>query len=151
MSGAGAVALRNGRGPNERRGDGPGFFPAHGRGNSKSTFAFGVGHVLWPPYRVHSAYRPRKANHVLRNDRNEDGPSFVTIVTPYLPQGEGVDPPSRVVHWPPFFPLFTRVRGRRILRSSLSRSCIVRAHRAGLPNLPPPRRILINTTCSVAG
>src|SRR5215208_2735857 len=104
MSGAGAVAVRGGRGPNERRSDRPGFFPAHGRGHSKSTFAFGVGHVLWPPYRVHSAYRPRKASHVLRNNRNEDGPSFVTIVTPYLPQGEDIDPPSRVVHWSPFFP-----------------------------------------------
>jgi hypothetical protein len=52
---------------------------------------------------------------------------------------------------PPSLPLFTEVRGTRILGSSLSPSCIVRARRTGLDALPPVRCILVNTTSSGAG
>jgi len=51
-------------------------------------------------------------------------------------------------HLQPFYPpLFTRVRGRRILGNSDAASCIVLAHRAGGNGLPPVRGILIETTC----
>ena len=43
--------------------------------------------------------------------------------------------------------LFTRVRGRGILGSPLSRSCMVFPYQGGASGLLPVRRILVNTTC----
>src|SRR4028118_304906 len=43
--------------------------------------------------------------------------------------------------------LFTRVRGREVLRSSFAGSCIVRARRAGSLPCLPDRRIQVDTIC----
>ena len=53
------------------------------------------------------------------------------IVTHYLSQGEDIDPPSRVVHWPPFFlyspgcmeGAFLELRHDRVLGSSALPVC----------------------------
>src|SRR5215217_1139388 len=64
--------------------------------------------------------------------------SYLTRLTAMMPPSVDRRICRRLIH---------QVPSREILRSPDAGCCIVRVTRAGVPTLPPDRRILVNTTC----